>query len=105
MRQFSAHPALVLAIVALLHALPLNGNALELAPCRIDAGPAIPTAKARCGEFDVAEDPANPDGTRIQLSVALVPALNVEPMPGYLNSGPSLLFTTGQRRCMASQLQ
>ncbi|MEM7611979.1 MAG: alpha/beta hydrolase [Pseudomonadota bacterium] len=90
MRQFSAHPALVLAIVALLHALPLNGNALELAPCRIDAGPAIPTAKARCGEFDVAEDPANPDGTRIQLSVALVPALNVEPMPD-----PLVLFAGG----------
>lgn len=55
--------------------------ALELEPCRIDAGPAIDTAKALCGTFERAENPDAPDGRSIELAVALVPSLNVEALP------------------------
>lgn len=63
---------------------------LPLTPCRIDAGSALPTAKANCATFEVAEDPANPNGRQISLRVAVVPALSVEPQPD-----PLVLFAGG----------
>ncbi|MEL6367189.1 MAG: alpha/beta hydrolase [Pseudomonadota bacterium] len=54
---------------------------LILEPCRIDAGPAMSTAKAQCGTLQVAENPEEPNGNQIDLSIALVPALSVNPAP------------------------
>jgi pimeloyl-ACP methyl ester carboxylesterase len=55
--------------------------ALELEDCRISAGPAFPGIKARCGTLLRPENPADPDSPDIELSVAVVPALSLEPEP------------------------
>lgn len=52
---------------------------LELSDCRISAGPGSPGIAARCAEFVRPLDPANPDAGDITLSVAVVPALSLEP--------------------------
>ena len=56
-------------------ALPL----LQLEDCRIRAGVGYPGIKARCGTLQRPLDPANPDGESIDLFVAVVPALSLEP--------------------------
>jgi pimeloyl-ACP methyl ester carboxylesterase len=50
---------------------------LELAPCRIEDPGGARSAAARCGHLSVAENPDAPDGRRIELYVAVVPALHV----------------------------
>lgn len=72
----------VLAVL-LLCALPApeKGLALELEDCRITAGPGYPGIKARCGTLVRPLDPADPDGERVELAVAVVPALDLEPEP------------------------
>ena len=53
----------------------------ELSDCRIYAAPGYPGIKARCGKFErhlVPDDPASPI---IELNVAVVPALSLEPEP------------------------
>ncbi len=54
---------------------------LELDDCRINAGPGFPGIKARCGTFVRPLDPTDPASTTIELSVAVVPALSLEPEP------------------------
>lgn len=54
---------------------------LALEECRINAGPAFPSFKARCGELERPLDPERPDGETIGLSVAVIPALALEPLP------------------------
>ncbi len=73
---------------AILAAKP--AAALELTPCRIDAGSAMDTTRAECGVFEVAENPDDPDGKIIGLHIALVPSLNVEPL-----ADPLVLFAGG----------
>lgn len=80
MRNLNAALTLI-AGTALAMTLTTKADALELEPCRIDAGPALDTAKALCGTFERAENPDAPDGRKIELSVALIPALNVEALP------------------------
>ena len=54
---------------------------LELADCRISAGPAFPGIKARCGELERPLDPSDPNSREtIKLRVAVVPALNLDPI-------------------------
>ena len=55
--------------------------ALELSDCRISAGPGYPGIEARCGLFPRPLDPANPEAGSIDLNVAVVPALSLEPAP------------------------
>lgn len=52
---------------------------LELYPCRISAGPGYPGIKAECGTLLRPLDPAEPAGKTIELAVAVVPALSLEP--------------------------
>ena len=66
---------------ALLVALAPAAGALELEDCRISAGPAYPGIKARCGTLLRPENPADADSPPIELSVAVVPALDLEPEP------------------------
>ena len=54
---------------------------LKLEDCRIRAGEGFPGIKARCGVMTRPEDPSNPDGPAIELAVAVVPALSLEPEP------------------------
>lgn len=68
------------ALLALWLAAP-DANALELRDCRISAGPAFPGIKARCGRLSRPLDPDNPESGTIELKVAVVAALNLEPEP------------------------
>ena len=71
-----------LAIAAALAAampFPARAQTIELNECRINAGPAYPGIKARCGRFVRPEDPSRPDGPSLDLHVAVVPALSLEP--------------------------
>ena len=52
---------------------------LELTECRINAGPAFPGIKARCGTFVRPLDPTDPGPESLELNVAVVPALSLEP--------------------------
>ncbi|MEN7344026.1 MAG: alpha/beta hydrolase [Pseudomonadota bacterium] len=88
-RQFTIILASVIVALPGLAAAQNDAATLELVPCRIDAGPALPTSKARCGTFERAEDPSNPDGAKVSLRVALIPALAVEP------AGDPLVFFAG----------
>jgi pimeloyl-ACP methyl ester carboxylesterase len=64
-----------------LSLLAADARALELEDCRISAGPAFPGIKARCGTMLRPENPADPDSASIEISVAVVPALTLEPHP------------------------
>ena len=54
---------------------------LSLNDCRIRVGEGFPGIKARCGEFERSENPADPDSQAILLHVAIVSALTLEPEP------------------------
>jgi pimeloyl-ACP methyl ester carboxylesterase len=54
---------------------------LALEDCRIRAGRGFPGIKARCGTLERHEDPTNPDSPILELFVAVVPALTLEPEP------------------------
>ena len=72
----------VLALVLLCAvATAATAKTLELEDCRISAGPGYPGIKARCGTFVRPLDPADPDGEQIELAVAVVPALDLNPEP------------------------
>jgi pimeloyl-ACP methyl ester carboxylesterase len=77
--MFRRATSLLPLVLAFLH--PLDAFALELEDCRISAGPAFPGIKARCGTIERPENPADPDSPGIEVSVAVVPALTLEPEP------------------------
>jgi len=54
-------------------ALP-DANQIEFSNCTLALPGTQMTAKARCGTFEVAENPAEPTGRRITLKVAVAPA-------------------------------
>jgi len=58
-----------------------DGAKLELSDCRISAGPGYPGIKARCATFVRPLNPADPAAGKIELRVAIVPALDLEPEP------------------------
>lgn len=74
------HTAVVL-IILLLIASAKGVPALELEECRISAGPSFPSMKARCGTLERPENPEDPDSSRIEIRLAVVPALNLQPEP------------------------
>lgn len=76
-------PALLLALAILIASATgaVRAEGIELTECRLDAGSALPTVRARCGTLERAENPDDPDGRWISLNVAVVPALSVEPEP------------------------
>ena len=84
MKQFVT---LVLIIAGLIVALPAQPQEpvaeplLLLEDCRIRAGVGYPGIKARCGTLQRPLDPADPDSPLLDLFVAVVPALSLEPAP------------------------
>jgi pimeloyl-ACP methyl ester carboxylesterase len=62
---------------------------IELNPCELTLAGTGLTAEAECGFMEVAENPAEPDGRRIMLHLARVPATSrsVEPDPLFLFAG------------------
>lgn len=69
----------LLSLLLLTAAASPAASALELSDCRISAGPGFPGIKARCGTFMRPLNPDNPDSGQIELRVAVVPALDLEP--------------------------
>ena len=70
------------AALLLLPALGVAQEAtLELEDCRISAGPAFQGINARCAMMERPENPDDPDGATISLKVAVIPALDLDPMP------------------------
>ncbi|MGI9270238.1 MAG: alpha/beta hydrolase [Woeseiaceae bacterium] len=56
-----------------------SATGLELEECRISAGPGSPGIPARCGMFAQPLDPEDDSKGTIELKVAVVPALTLEP--------------------------
>lgn len=75
------------ALFCLLPAVPVPAQEqvaeplLALEDCRIRAGSGYPGIKARCGTLQRPLDPTDPDSALIDLFVAVVPALSLEPAP------------------------
>ncbi len=82
-------------LAGLLLGLPLVAGAapvtpsLKLKPCRLEHPARMLALPAECGAFEVPENPDAPDGRKIQLFVARVPAisLNKAPDPLFLIAG------------------
>ena len=49
-------------------------GAIAFEPCTLAAPFGAATVEAQCGRFEVAEDPANPDGRKLSLNLAWIPA-------------------------------
>jgi len=76
--RWLALPALAawIAFPPAMAAPPAAGTAsLDLAPCRLEHPYGLGSVAARCGRLGVPEDYARPDGKRIELAVAVVPAI------------------------------
>lgn len=73
--------AALLALAALPGFAASDPTELVLTDCRISAGPGYPGLKARCGRLTRPLDPAAPESPAIELAVAVVPALSLEPAP------------------------
>jgi len=71
----------LLPLLILAAASSPSQPALELEDCRISAGPGYPGIKARCGTLLRPLNPADPESGQLELAVAVVPALNLEPEP------------------------
>ena len=78
-----------LAAVLLLIASPAVAQELQLESCRISDMRGLVSVAARCGKFPVPEDPDAPNGKRIELAVAVVPATatRAKPDPLFLLAG------------------
>jgi len=62
---------------------------IDLAPCRIADQDGLTSTAARCGGLEVPEDPADPQGAKIRLAIAVVPAIatRAKPDPLFLIAG------------------
>lgn len=89
MRRYSLCTLLILALSPLKAAALPEGNQVEFSNCTLTLPGTHLTASARCGFFDVAEDPANPKGRKISLHVAVAPATGktVAPDPVFFFAG------------------
>lgn len=87
-------PAMLLAVTPLLTAEQVRADEDRwsgLASCELSAAGGRLTASARCGSFEVPENPADPEGRRIVLKIAILPARAGTPQPDpviYLAGGP-----------------
>ena len=77
-----------MVLPATVLALP-DSNQIEFSNCTLALPGTNLTASARCGTFDVAENPSDPSGRKISLKVAIAPATgkNTEPDPVFFFAG------------------
>lgn len=86
---------LLLTMLLVLPALPMNtlalpdSNQIEFSNCMLALPGTNLTAAARCGTYEVAENPAQPDGRKISLNIAVAPASgkSTEPDPVFFFAG------------------
>lgn len=70
--------------------------AIDLEPCELSSAGLPYRVKARCGRLEVPENPGVPDGKRIALRIALLPATGRDPAPDpifFLAGGPGQAAT------------
>jgi len=81
--------ALFLVVSGSAYAQDPGAGVLTLEPCELTLPNTPITAAAECGKFQVAENPAEQDGRKIELNVARVPASgrSAEPDPVFLFAG------------------
>lgn len=60
---------------------PATARRLELNDCLLSTPGSTSQVEAQCGKLEVPEDRANPDGRRLQLHVAVIPAVSRSPEP------------------------
>lgn len=77
---FSGFSPAAIALL-LLSASGVAAPVVELSDCRISAGPGSPSLAARCGVLTRPLDPSDAASEPIDLSVAIVPALSLNPAP------------------------
>lgn len=65
-------------------------SSIEFENCTLEMPGTVLTTEARCGWLEVAEDPAQPEGRKIMIHVAMAPAITQEPEPD-----PLFLFAGG----------
>lgn len=77
-----------MALPATVFGLP-DSNQIEFSNCSLALPGTNLTASARCGTYEVAEDPADPSGRKISLKVAIAPATgkSTEPDPVFFFAG------------------
>jgi len=78
------------AFCALFGPCTLEAQSLaDLAPCRIADLDGLVSTEARCGGLEVPEDPADPQGAKIRLAIAVIPAVatKAKPDPLFLIAG------------------
>lgn len=76
---------------------PPQANPLTLSACQLEDPAQVSFVEAQCGELSVLENPADPNGPRIRLRVARVPAINRRKQPDpvfVLAGGPGMAATT-----------
>jgi pimeloyl-ACP methyl ester carboxylesterase len=77
-----AEPVAAFLLAALLGPVTLDAKPLvDLAPCRIADRNGLTSTAARCGHLEVPEDPSDPQGAKIRLAIAVVPAVATEARP------------------------
>lgn len=84
------------ALLALGLAGPVPAAGIELHDCQLEGPFGIQHTQARCGALAVPENPDEPDGRRIELNVAVVPADSPTPARGavaLLAGGPGQAAT------------
>jgi len=84
---------LLLPCALLLLSLPVSARtlgSLEFTPCALPHLGSGVTSRADCATLEVPEDPTRPDGRKISLKVALVPARAAEP-----EADPVIFFAGG----------
>ena len=66
-----------------------DANTIEFRNCMLSLPGTNLTANARCGSFEVAENPAEPDGRKISLKIGIAPATGktTEPDPVFIFAG------------------
>jgi pimeloyl-ACP methyl ester carboxylesterase len=88
---------IVLIAAGLAAASPAFCDELVLSRCRLEHPNHLLSIEAECGTLSVAENPAAPQGRRIALNVARVPAINRRKQPDplfVLAGGPGMAATT-----------
>lgn len=73
-----------------------TGLAITLQDCQLSSPGVAVRIPARCGQFQVAEDPADPDGAQISLNLAVIPAVSRNPAPDplfFITGGPGQAAT------------
>ncbi|HET9108788.1 MAG TPA: alpha/beta fold hydrolase [Steroidobacteraceae bacterium] len=98
----AARRATVLLLLSLTAALAAAGRALAagqitLSPCELRQSQGLTLIQARCGRLPVPENPAAPQGRKIGLRVAVVPAISTHARPDplfVLAGGPGMAATS-----------